>query len=203
MELSGFFIFVTAFSLAVASPGPATATLMAHCLGNGLKGAPQLIFGLLIGDLVWLTFAVLGLAAIANTFASAFLIIKLAGAAYLLYLAYRLWTAEAQPLDMQSSQQKNSWQLFVAGVLVNISNPKAGAFYLALLPTIVDLSTLSFWGYFELVILISVILTGICGAYAYLSAKARRFVTDAAKVRVINRVTGTALGAAALVVATR
>ena len=105
------------------------------------------------GDVVWLTFAIVGLAALAQAFHGVFLVIKYAGAAYLLYIAYKLWTApggragrgggRARPSTRPSSSS--------AGWPLTIGNPKVMVFYLALLPTILDLTRITLLGFAELV----------------------------------------------------
>jgi threonine/homoserine/homoserine lactone efflux protein len=87
MSLYGLLIFVAVYALAVATPGPGVAAIIARSLARGLKGAPAFIAGFLIGDLIWFTAAALGLSAIAQTGFAIFAVIKYAGAAYLLSLA--------------------------------------------------------------------------------------------------------------------
>ena len=99
MSFYGLLSFCAIYALAVASPGPAVAAVLARSLGHGMRGAPAFIAGLAIGDLIWFGIAAAGLAALAQVAHTAFVVIKYAGAAYLLYLAYRLWTAPAQPLE--------------------------------------------------------------------------------------------------------
>src|ERR1700704_5422431 len=93
MDLTSLLVFAGALFVAAASPGPGIAAIVARVLGRGMNGAIAFTAGVALGDVVWLTFAVLGLAVIAQTFQAVFLVIKYAGAAYLLYLAWKLWTA--------------------------------------------------------------------------------------------------------------
>ena len=88
------------YLLAVATPGPAVAAVLARSLTHGMRGAPAFIAGFLIGDLIWFAGASAGLAALAQSAQTVFLVVRYAGAVYLLYLAYRLWTAPARPLGL-------------------------------------------------------------------------------------------------------
>lgn len=205
MELAGLVVFATAYTLAVASPGPGVTALVARVLGRGLAGAPAYIAGFVVGDLVWFTVAALGLAAVAQTWATAFLVIKWLGVAYLLWLAYRMWTAPAEPVDLAPERggASNAGELFLAGLALTLGNPKVMAFFLALLPTIVDLEGLSAVAFAELVALIAVILSGVMAGYALLAQRARRFVADPRAMRAVNRVCGAALAGAAATVAAR
>ena len=93
-----------------------------------------------LGDVVWLTFAILGLAALAQAFHEVFLVIKYAGAAYLLYLAYKIWTAPRRDGRDGGDRAEQPARLFLGGLAVTLGNPKIIVFYLALLPTILDLT---------------------------------------------------------------
>ena len=100
MDPAALLIFAATLFVAAASPGPGIAAIVARVLGRGLNGAVAFTAGLALGDVVWLTIAILGLAAIAHTFYGVFLAIKYAGVLYLLYLAYRLWTQPAQAREV-------------------------------------------------------------------------------------------------------
>jgi threonine/homoserine/homoserine lactone efflux protein len=86
MTLTGLVIFAVAYALAVASPGPGVMGVVAHVMGRGMAGVGAFIAGIVLGDFVWLTCAVLGLAALAHTFETAFLVVKWLGVAYLAWL---------------------------------------------------------------------------------------------------------------------
>src|SRR4051812_34078846 len=108
MDLAGLAVFATALLIAAASPGPGIAAIVARVLGRGLDGTIAFTTGMAIGDVVWLTFAIVGLAALAQAFHEVFLVVKYAGAAYLLYLAYKLWTAPAKAHEVvaESSRER-------------------------------------------------------------------------------------------------
>ena len=95
MTLSSLILFAAVYFAAVATPGPGVAALIARVLGHGLRGVAPFIAGYFVGDMIWLTLAATGLAVVAKTFAGVFVVIKFAGAAYLLYLAWRMATAPA------------------------------------------------------------------------------------------------------------
>ena len=90
-----------------------------------------------IGEAIWLTCAVFGLAVLAETFHAAFVALKWAGIAYLLFLAWKMWRAPAH--ERRASRRRLAVRLFGAGLAVTLGNPKIMVFYLALLPAILDL----------------------------------------------------------------
>lgn len=205
MTLAGLLLFASVYTLAVASPGPGITALVARVLSRGLRGAPAFIAGFVIGDLVWFGFAAAGLAFVAQTFHGLFLAIKYAGVAYLLYLAWKLWTApvEAETVGADAPAPEGVARLFLAGLALTLGNPKVMIFFMAILPTVVDLPKLTLVGGLEIAAVIVVILASVLAAYALLADRARRFLADVAARRLVNRGCGVALVGAAAAVATR
>jgi threonine/homoserine/homoserine lactone efflux protein len=204
MSLYALLIFAAVYMLAVATPGPGVAAIVARSLARGTQGAPFFIAGFLIGDLVWFTAAALGLSAIAKTGFAIFAILKYAGAAYLLFLAYKFWTTPAKAIStdaVEPAQSRSS--LFLGSLALTLGNPKTMLFFLALLPTVVNLATLTVAGFFEIMAVIVIVLPSILGGYVYLAAKARPLFKSARAMRAINRGSGAAIAGAAIVVATR
>ena len=85
MSLTGLLVFSLAYALAVASPGPGIAAVVAQVLGRGLRAAPAYVLGILTGDLILFAAAALGLAAVAQAYVGVFTLIKWAGVLYLLH----------------------------------------------------------------------------------------------------------------------
>ena len=203
MDLTALIVFAAALAVAAASPGPTITALVARVLVRGTSGALAFMLGLSVGELVWLTAAVLGLAFIAKTFALAFLVLKYAGAAYLAYLAWRMWTAPAHAADAPAPKAEHPARLFFGAISLTLGNPKIMVFYLALLPNLIDLEAVNMLGFAELVGVTVMVLTLVDGAYVLLAARARRLLTSARAVRLVNRGSGALLMGAAVAVATR
>jgi threonine/homoserine/homoserine lactone efflux protein len=203
MTLSALLIFALAFALACASPGPTIAALVARVLGRGTAGAPSLCAGLLLGDLLWLAAAVFGLSLIATTLQPVFLMLKWAGVAYLLFLAYKLWTAPVNaPINAQPVKGEGL-KLFATGLSIALGNPKTMLFYLALLPTLVDLRHVSALGFMELAGVVAVVYGAVLAGYVLLAARARKAFTSPRAMRIVNRTTGAVMGGAAVAIASR
>lgn len=204
MDLAGLLVFATALFIAAASPGPGIAAIVARVLGRGPQEAVAFSIGVAFGDVVWLTFAILGLAAVAQAFHEVFLIIKYAGAAYLLYIAYRLWTTPATTLDTKAvPATEGRAKPLLGGLALTLGNPKTIVFYLALLPTILDLTQVTLLGYAELVAATLTVLGVVFAGYIGLAARARRLFTSPRAIRLLNRTTGAVMAGAAAAVASR
>jgi threonine/homoserine/homoserine lactone efflux protein len=204
MDFAGLVVFASALFIAAASPGPGIAAIVARVLGRGTRGAVAFTIGVAVGDVVWLTFAILGLAAIAQTFQGVFLVIKYAGAAYLLYLAWKLWTAPvaAHAIAAQASRE-NPLRLFLGGLAVTMGNPKVMVFYLALLPALIDVAGVTMLGYAELVAITLSVLGIVFTGYVVLAARARRLFTSPRALKAVNRGTGAVMAGAAVAIAAR
>lgn len=204
MDPAALLIFAATLFVAAASPGPGIAAIVARVLGRGLNGAAAFTAGLAVGDVVWLTVAVLGLAAIANTFHVVFLVIKYVGVVYLLYLAYRLWTqaVEAREVVAETSTDKPV-RLFLAGLAVTMGNPKVMVFYLALLPSLIDLQAVTLLGWLELSLVTLSVLAVVFGSYVLLAARTRALFTSPRAIRMVNRGTGAVMASAAVAIAAK
>jgi threonine/homoserine/homoserine lactone efflux protein len=204
MTIYGLLTFCAVYALAVAAPGPGVAAVIARGLAHGLKGTPAFIAGFMVGDLVWFAIAATGLAALAKTAATLFVAIKWAGVAYLLYLAYKLWTAPAERVEVAGSDgREHGWRAFVASLLLTLANPKTILFFVALLPTVIDLASMNLLRFVEVSAAMCVVLPAVLGAYAFLAARARELFTTPKAVRRLNRSSGVAMAGAAVAVATR
>ncbi|HEY6124358.1 MAG TPA: LysE family translocator [Steroidobacteraceae bacterium] len=204
MTIYGLLTFCAVYALAVAAPGPGIAAIVARGLAHGTKGAPAFIGGFIVGDLLWFAIAATGLAALARTAAALFVAIKWAGVAYLLYLAYKLWTAPAKRVEVDAADRKqHGWNAFLASLMLTLANPKAILFFLALLPTVIDLESMNTVRFLEISAAIIVVQPLVLGSDALLAARARELFTTPKAVQRLNRSSGIAMASAAVVVATR
>ncbi len=205
MSWYGMVSFCAVYMLAVATPGPGVAAVIARGLARGPQGASAFIAGFVVGDLIWFLGAALGLSALAQTAHTAFVVVKYLGAAYLIFLAYKLWSAPARrlgPIDAPNAEQR-PLNLFLGSLTLTLGNPKPMIFFVALLPTVVDLESLSALGYVEIGAAIAIILPSILGTYVLAAARARVWFQSPRANRLLNRTSGTLMAAAAVAVATR
>jgi len=204
LSISGLALFAVALAVAAFSPGPGIAAIVARVLGRGRSGAFAFTAGMAIGDIVWLTLAVLGLAVVAQTFHEVFAVIKYLGAAYLLYVAWKMWKApaaapEIAPLTVRESQLR----LFLGGLAVCLGNPKTMVFYLALLPSILDTTQIDGLAFVELIAVTLTVVGGVFAFYVLVALRARRWITSARTVRMVNRGSSVVMAGAAVAIASR
>lgn len=203
MSLTTLLIFAGALIMAAGSPGPSIAALVARVLSRGPRDVLPFLAAMWIGEGIWLTCAVAGLAAIAETFHAAFVVIKWLGIAYLLYLAWKMWSASAGESEAALPEARSGLKLFLAGLTVTLGNPKIMMFYVALLPAIIDLGAVTLLGWAELVATMFVVLVAIDLAWVFLAARARLFLRSPRAVRIANRISAGTMAGAAAAIATR
>ena len=143
MESSTFLYFLTASILLTLAPGPDILYLLTKSLSDGAKAGIILACGLVSGIVFHTTLVMIGVAALIKSSATAMLLLKIFGAAYLLFLAFGAFkSARAGKKISLARADKNfsSAALYKRGVLMNVLNPKVLLFFLAFLPQFVDLS---------------------------------------------------------------
>lgn len=203
MDCAHLLVFAVAYLAILILPGPGVTALIARVLARGAEGIWAFIAGFVTGSLAWFTIATTGLAMLASSFAAIFVAIRYAGAAYLIYLAWKLWTAPASPKNASDASPDKTSRLFLTGVAINLGNPKVIVFFLALLPTAVDLPALTVLGYAELASIITMIASGVLTAYAVAAARARRLFTSSKAIRRLNRGSGVIMASAAITIVVR
>lgn len=204
MTLTGFLAYSAALGVAAAIPGPGVTALVARALGSGFRSSLAMFFGLMLGDVTYLTAVVLGLAFVAQSFGMVFLAIKWAGVAYLAFLAWRFWTSGISPETVEARKGKGGFvSNVIAGLTLTLGNPKTMIFYLAITPTIVDLKTITLADYGILVALTVAILFAVLVPYLALAAKARWFLKSPRALKALNRTAAGFMMAAAAAIAAR
>ena len=147
MSLEGSVSFFIAIFIFGITPGPGIFALLGKALTSGVKDCVPLSLGMTVSDIVYLILATFGLAAIAENYSGLFLAIRFVGATYLMYLGWKMWTAEVttdfNQTNGKSVSRSRPWMSgFIQGFLISASNPKVILFYIAFLPTFIDLTAL-------------------------------------------------------------
>ncbi|GAA2859812.1 threonine/homoserine/homoserine lactone efflux protein [Aminobacter niigataensis] len=203
MEPTSLLIFAGALLVAAGSPGPSIAALVARVISKGFRDVLPFLAAMWIGEAIWLSLAVFGLAFVAQSFHLAFVVVKWLGVAYLVYLAWKMWTAPVEAREGELPRQDSAVRLFAAGMAVTLGNPKIMMFYLALLPTIIDLASVTVVGWLELTLTMAAVLIAIDLCWVFAAAHARKLLRSQQAMRIANRVSATTMAGAAAAIAVR
>ncbi|WP_018987936.1 homoserine/homoserine lactone efflux protein [Aromatoleum toluclasticum] len=189
MSWNMWLAFLAASVVIAVSPGPGAVLSMATGLRHGYPVALRAILGLQTALLIQLAIVVLGLGAVLAASATAFLVVKIAGAAYLIWLGVRKWRAPVELLE-DGAEARDARGMYLQGVLVNLTNPKAIVFMVALVPQFID-PQLPQWPQF---FIIAATMVGVdmivMSCYALLAGRCRRWLRSPRMMKAQNRVFG-------------
>ncbi len=136
--ITDVFIMLSVLFVSMMSPGPDMMLIMRYSLSDRPKSALYCVFGVLAGLMVHIALAVAGVAALLASGGLAFKIAKFIGAAYLVYIGYKMFTAKGASLTAREEANATYARAFREGALTNMLNPKVMIFILALFTQIFD-----------------------------------------------------------------
>ncbi len=188
--VSAFFL---ASSLLAIAPGPDNVFVLTQSALHGRLSGLVVMFGLCTGLLVHTGAVAFGVAVIFQASAFAFTLLKIIGAAYLLWLAWQLFRVSPEQLHISGNQQKSLGTLYRRGIIMNVTNPKVSIFFLAFLPQFADpdrgpisVQMLALGGIFILTTIL------VFGSMALIGAALGEWLNRSERAqRAMNRVAGT------------
>ena len=139
MTFETWLAFAVASAIVVLIPGPNIVITVNYAIRDGKRSGLATVPGVVLGAFVAMSLSLAGAGAILATSAFLFTLLKLAGALYLFWLAYSLWTAPAQGLSVDGVlEERPLKRLFWQSFLISVLNPKGPAFYVAFVPQFVN-----------------------------------------------------------------
>lgn len=127
--------FLTASVLLTLSPGPDIMYVLVQSLSKGIRAGILTTLGLVSGIIIHTSLVAFGVSAILKESETVYLIIRILGACYLFYLAYRVWTSETEiHIQTDAGLGSKDLSLFKRGFIMNVINPKVTIFFLAFFP---------------------------------------------------------------------
>ena len=136
-SVTSFALFCLASAALAVVPGPAVTYMVMHSVDKGRRAGLASAAGVASGGLVHVAAATVGLSAVIASSATAFTVVKLVGAAYLIVVGIRRMTGRDDSEQVQATPAPLR-RLYRQGVIVNVFNPKTALFFLAFLPQFVD-----------------------------------------------------------------
>lgn len=185
-----YLLFLTVATLTVLSPGPGVLMTLTNALRYGLRGTIGGILGIAFGALLVAGISATTLGAVLAASALAFTVLKLAGAAYLIYLGARLWRSPPVPVASERAHQASFQRRFLEGLSLQLTNPKAIFFFLSVFPQFIE-GEAGFVGQFALLVLTyAALVVVIHTGYALFAHQARAWLTSERGGRTVNRLGG-------------
>ena len=186
---------VTLISLIVAtfvyaiSPGPGLFAVLAVSTRFGPIPAVWLSLGHTIGDIIYVSLAMLALNALAEVINNSMLYVKILGASYLIFIGYQQFRSRGVSFE-QSTKKSSILKLLIAGFIVGVTNPKTIIFYLSFLPIFVDLNNLTITIEFQVLLAIGSTVFFVLSLANILGIRLRRHIENPGTITRVNQVTG-------------
>jgi threonine/homoserine/homoserine lactone efflux protein len=205
MSLESSITFFIAILIFAFIPGPGVFAVIARALAFGAPRCLALVVGIAASDIVYLMLACRGLSFVAENWNHVFTAVRFVGAAYLCYLGWKIWTAPTDGSGLAADslcKTSDNAKGFVQGFLISASNPKVILFYIAFLPTFMDLGNMNGA---DLLLAASLTFTGLILALMTIAigaASARRCFQSEKAMHRLNKTAGaTMIGAGTYMVA--
>jgi len=192
IDLAILLPYVAACFLFSIIPGPSVTVVVANSLARGTKAGVVTLIGTEIAMLSMVVIIALGMQAVMTVVSEGFTIIKLVGAAYLVWVGWKMFTSSGKIEVGQPGERLPLVRYLWQGALINWSNPKTLLFLGAFLPQFVDMSRPAFGQIMVLGLIVMAVATLTDMFYAVIAGQARHLL-NAARVRLMNRVSGVIL----------
>ncbi|MEZ5628590.1 MAG: homoserine/homoserine lactone efflux protein [Rhodocyclaceae bacterium] len=181
--------FLAASIIISVTPGPGAVVSMSVGLRYGYRVSLRSIAGLQVALMIQLAIVAAGLGAVLAASATAFLVLKICGAGYLVWLGVQKWRSAGEPVSATTAPIEVR-RLFRTALLVNLTNPKAIIFMAALVPQFIDPAG-NQWLQFAILCATTVVIdTLVMSCYALLATRFRPWLADARAQCIQNRVFG-------------
>ncbi|WP_445405554.1 LysE family transporter [Acinetobacter pittii] len=203
MSLQVWFAYMLACWVISISPGAGAIASMSSGLNYGFRHGYWNAIGLQVALVLQIMVVAAGVGVLFATTPLAFQAVKWFGVAYLLYLAYLQWTAPVKDIEIQQEKRdKSALALLLNGFVVNISNPKAIVFLLAVLPQFLDLSKPQWIQYLIMAATMITIDLIVMAGYTGLASKVLRLLRSPRQQKYLNRGFAVLFSCAALLLST-
>ena len=201
---SALMLYATMIILALI-PGPGVIVVVARSLDSGFRQGLATAMGVLSGDFVFISLAVFGLATLAELMGNLFVVIKVMGAGYLIFLGVSLFVSKPTSTEVLNPKPEpaNHSASFLVGLITSIGNPKVILFYFSFFPAFLDLENLSITDVSLLFIIATLSVGVVMAGYAYVAAKTKSSFAASPKTKYLKFGSGALLMGGGLFVALR
>jgi threonine/homoserine/homoserine lactone efflux protein len=199
---SALMLYATMIILALI-PGPGVIVVVARSLDSGFRQGLATAMGVLSGDFVFISLAVFGLATLAELMGNLFVVIKVMGAGYLIFLGVSLFVSKPTSTEVLNPKPANQATNFLIGLVTSISNPKVILFYFSFFPAFLDLGNLSLTDVVIIFLIATFSVGTVMTGYAYAAAKTKSSFAASANTQHLKKGSGVLLVCGGMFVALR
>lgn len=190
MSLLSVFALASAMFILALTPGAGVFATVSRAVTSGLSHASVVVLGIVIGDVIFLLFAIFGLSLLAESLGNLFVFVKYAGGSYLIWLGFIMWTSDTTERTVDGVLELSWMENFLSGLLITLGNPKVILFYLGFLPTFIDLDRLTVSDMLIVISIVAIVLGGVMMGYAVTADRARLLFSNQQGKQRMNRLAG-------------
>lgn len=188
--MENYFVYISVAMATILLPGPAVMLTISNSIQRGLSKSFAGVLGIALAILLVAFVSATSLGIVLATSALAFNVIKIAGAAYLIYLGIKMFFKKVTNEAVIKKQETSHIKCFIEGFLVSVSNPKAVIFFMSIFPQFIDMSKEYVPQFFLLAATFSVLVVVIHTMYAVFSSFARSKLSSKNANSILNKVSG-------------
>ncbi len=203
MDTSSVLALFGAMLLLAIVPGPAVFTVIARSFSSGFLRGSYITMGIILGDYVFIVFALFGLSALAEIMGTAFVLVKYLSAVYLIWLGYKLLRSHSSSIEIEDTDDSSLISNLLTGLFITLGNPKAILFYVGFFPAFVNVTTVTHFDIVTILGIVTVALGSVNLAYSLMAAKARNLLKTPNASTIINKTAGAIMVSTGALVAAR
>ncbi|MBC3346384.1 MULTISPECIES: LysE family translocator [Pseudomonas] len=187
--MASYGLFLVLATLTVLSPGPGVVLTISNALRHGWSGSLPGIVGIASGAFIVAGICASSLGLILAASATAFTVLKYIGALYLLYLGIKMWRTQRFIPELKATSPR-PWRRFIEALSIQLLNPKAGFFFLAVFPQFIKPAADYCSQFFLLVSSYSLLVVVVHSGYALVAQAARGWLSTNKGARIVGKLSG-------------
>lgn len=199
--MSTYWLFLLLTTVTIVSPGPGVMLTLSNALRHGYRGAIGGILGIAAGSFVVAAVSAAGLGALLAYSPRMFAAVKIAGAAYLIFLGIKLWLSQSAATGAGGEERRPPGRQFLEAAGLQLTNPQALVYFVSVFPQFIDVQQAYWLQFMVLIVTFGLLIVIIHSAYAALAGRIRHWMQSSQKARYLNKLAAVAFvayGAAVL-----
>ncbi len=190
--MATYWLFLLLTAVTIVSPGPGVMLTLSNAMRHGYRGAIGGILGIAAGSFVVAGVSAAGLGALLAYSPRMFAAVKIAGAAYLIFLGVKLWLSQSAAARQGGEERRPPGRQFLEAVGLQLTNPQALVYFVSVFPQFIDAGRAYWLQFIVLIVTFALLIVIIHSVYAALAGSIRLWMQSSQKARVLNRLAAVA-----------
>lgn len=184
-------------------PGVSVLAVSSRSVALGFSHGVLTTMGIVVGDIIFILIAILGLSMLAETMGSFFVLVKYLGGAYLIWLGIALWRSKSKAAETEKALESSLLSSFLTGLFITLGDQKAIFFYLGFFPAFVKLPSLTFIDAGIIILIATLAIVSTKLGYALLAIKSSQLFNNTLVNKRLNMIAGAVMAGVGLFLVVR